>query len=215
MNHIEQILSNSVFNSSEFNASQINALNEMVNNDISEEQVCIIAHPAVNELSYSILYDYLTKHHITSNEYQTYLNIDVNRVNDIIINVYLGKLHGLSDEQINLYAQRSVFNIKIARLLVEHAKDASPEQLSKLVNGKFGTKSIIGKQAIQDYINGDLSLDKLLCMSILEEISQDEYEFIKKADRRILSILNDAFTRGFIGNSTKDLLKDKHLNITG
>ena len=58
MNHIEQILSNSVFNSSEFNASQINALNEMVNNDISEEQVCIIAHPAVNELSYSILYDY-------------------------------------------------------------------------------------------------------------------------------------------------------------
>lgn len=211
MNHIEQILSNSVFNSSEFNASQINALNEMVNNDISEEQVCIIAHPAVNELSYSILYDYLTKHHITSKEYQTYLNIDVNRVNDIIINVYLGKLHGLSDEQINLYAQRSIFNIKIARLLVEHAKDASPEQLSKLVNGKFGTKSIIGKQAIQDYINGDLPLDKLLCMSILEEISQDEYEFIKKADRRILSILNDAFTRGFLGNSTKDLLKDKHL----
>ena len=211
MNHIEQILSNSVFNSSEFNASQINALNEMVNNDISEEQVCIIAHPAVNELSYSILYDYLTKHHITSNEYQTYLNIDVNRVNDIIINVYLGKLHGLSDEQINLYAQRSVFNIKIARLLVEHAKDASPEQLSKLVNGKFGTKSIIGKQAIQDYINGDLPLDKLLCMSILEEISQDEYEFIKKADRRILSILNDAFTRGFLGNSTKNILTDKYL----
>lgn len=48
MNHIEQILSNSVFNSNEFNTSQINALNEMVNNDISEEQVCIIAHPAVN-----------------------------------------------------------------------------------------------------------------------------------------------------------------------
>ena len=129
MNHIEQILSNSVFNSSEFNASQINALNEMLNNDISEEQVCIIAHPAVNELSYSILYDYLTKRHITSKEYQKYLNIDVNRVNDIIINVYLGKLHDLSDEQINLYAQKYVFNIKIARLLVEHAKDALPEQL--------------------------------------------------------------------------------------
>lgn len=205
MNKIELILDKSIFEISQFSAAQIAVLNEMVANNISEDQVCIIAHPSVNELSYSVLYEYLSKgNSITSVEYQKYLNIDTDRINDIIVNVYLGKLHGLSEDQISLYAQKSVFNIKIARLLVEKSKDASPEQLSQLVNGKFGTQSIVGKQAIQDYINGELDLPHLLCLRVLENLTQDNYEFIKKADNRVMSILNDA--------STQKILTDEPLS---
>ena len=196
MNKIELILDKSIFEINQFSAAQIAVLNEMVANNISEDQVCIIAHPSVNELSYSVLYEYLSKgNSITSVEYQKYLNIDTDRINDIIVNVYLGKLHGLSDDQISLYAQKSVFNIKIARLLVEKSKDASPEQLSQLINGKFGTQSIVGKQAIQDYINGELDLDHLLCLRTLDNLTQDTYEIIKKADNRVMSVLNEAITQ--------------------
>lgn len=205
MNKIELILDKSIFEISQFNAAQIEVLNEMIDNNISEDQVCIIAHPSVNELSYSVLYEYLSKgNSITSVEYQKYLNIDTDRINDIIVNIYLGKLHGLSEDQISLYAQKSVFNIKIARLLVEKSKDASPEQLSQLVNGKFGTQSIVGKQAIQDYINGEVDLDHVLCLRTFENLTQDNYEFIKKADNRTMSILNDAIKQ--------DILTDKPLS---
>ena len=194
MNKIELILDNSVFTVDQFTSAQIATLNEMVTDNISIDQVCIIAHPSVNELSYSILYEYLTKgNSITSKEYQKYLNIDVDRINDMIINVYLGKLHGLTEDQINLYAQKSVFNIKIARLLVEKSKDASPEQLKQLVSGKFGTKSIAGKQAIQDYINNEISLEQLLALTYCENLDQSDYEYIKSADSRTLSIVKDYY----------------------
>lgn len=196
MNRIEFILENSVFSVEQFRDGQIATLNEMAN-DISYEQLCIIAHPEVTALTYSVLYDYLSKgNSITSKEYQKYLSIDANRINDIIVNVYLGKLHGLSDEQINLYAQRSVYNIKIARLLIEKSKDVSPEQLSKLLNGKFGTKSIVGKQAIQDYINNELSLEQLLALSTCENLTQDNYDYIKNTtDSRILRICSNYFEK--------------------
>lgn len=210
MNKIELILDNSIFEISQFNANQIAVLNEMVDNNISEEQVCIIAHPSVNELSYSVIYEYLSKgNSITSVEYQKYLNIDIDRINDIIVNVYLGKLHGLSDEQINLYAQRSIYNIKIARLLVENSKDASPEQLNELTSGKFGTQSIVGKQAIQDYINGELSLEQLLSLTYCSEITQDDYNFIKQVDSRTLNIIKDGYNKQILKNS---LAKDTYLN---
>ncbi len=61
MNKIELILDNSVFAVDQFTSAQIATLNEMVADNVSIDQVCIIAHPSVNELSYSILYEYLTK----------------------------------------------------------------------------------------------------------------------------------------------------------
>ena len=194
MNKIELILDNSVFTVDQFTSAQIATLNEMIADGVGVDQVCIIAHPSVNELSYSILYEYLTNgNSITSKEYQKYLNVDVDRINDMIINVYLGKLHGLTDDQINLYAQKSVFNIKIARLLIEKSKDASPEQLNQLVNGKFGTKSIAGKQAIQDYINNEISLEQLLTLTYCDSLDQNDYEYIKSADSRTLAIVKDYY----------------------
>ena len=202
MNKIELILADSTYAVEQFTNEQIATLNEMIDNKISTEQIAIIAHPSVNELSYSVLFDYLSKgHSITSQEYQKYLNIDAARINDIIVNVYLGKLHGLSEEQINLYARRDVFNIKVARLLVEKSKDASTDQLNQIVNGRFGTKSIVGKQAIQDYLNNDLSLEKLLSLTACNELTQDNYEYIKNADSRVLSIIKGFYTH-FNNNTT-------------
>ena len=194
MNKIELILENSIFNVNQFDAGQIAALNEMAVN-IPSEQVGIIAHPSVNELTYSVLYDYLSKgNSITSVEYQKYINIDLDRINAIIINVYLGKLHGLSDELISLYAQKSVFNIKIARLLVEKSKDLPTEQLEQLVIGKFSSGNIVGKMAIQDYINNELSLEQLLTLTYCDKLTQDNYEYIKQqTDSRLLSILKNYF----------------------
>ena len=206
MNNIELILENSLFDMNQFNATQIAVLNEMITNGISKDQVSIIAHPSVSDLSYSVIYEYLSKgNSITSKEYQKYLNIDTNRINEIIVNVYLGKLHGLSEEQISLYTQKSVFNIKIARLLIENSKDASPEQLNQLVTGKFGTKSIVGKQAIRDYLNNELTLVQLLSLTECSELTQDNYDFIKQADSRTLNIIKDGYNKQFFNN---DLLAE-------
>ena len=57
MNKIELILDNSVFTVDQFTSAQIATLNEMVADGVGVDQVCIIAHPSVNELSYSILYE--------------------------------------------------------------------------------------------------------------------------------------------------------------
>jgi len=210
MNKIELILADSTYAVEQFNNEQIATLNEMIDNKISTEQIAIIAHPSVNELSYSVLFDYLSKgHSITSQEYQKYLNIDTARINDIIVNVYLGKLHGLSEEQINLYARRDVFNIKVARLLVEKSKDASTDQLNQLVNGRFGTNSVVGKQAIQDYLNNDLSLEKLLSLTACNELTQDNYEYIKNADSRVLSIIKGFYIH--FNNNTNNLASNYYV----
>lgn len=195
MNNIELVLANSLYTVDQFNKAQIDVLNEMIASGISADQIAIIAHPLVNELSYSVLFDYLSKgNSITSIEYQNYLNTDTQRTNDIIVNVYLGKLHGLSDEQIELYIQKNVFNIKIARLLVEHSKDQPAEIVNKLINGKFGANSIVGKQAIQDYINGKLSIEKLLAIINCENLTQDDYEYISKTeDKRIIKLISQAY----------------------
>lgn len=192
MNKIELILADSTYRVEQFSATQIEALNEMVDGNISIDQVAVIAHPNVNELAYSVLFDYLSKGNtITSQEYQKYLEIDAERVNDIIVNVYLGKLHGLTNEQIDLYARRNIYSIKIARLLLEHSKDQPTEILTKLINGKFGINTIIGRQAVQDYINNDISIDQFLIFSDCTKLEQSTYDFIKKyPDKRALNLLS-------------------------
>ena len=194
MNHIEQILANSIYESNQFSQDQIDILNEMYDAKIDPEQIGIVAHPDVSELSYSILADYLKENTITSNEYAKYLNVDPQRINDVIINVYLGKMHGLSEEQIALYIQKEVYNIKIARILVERSKDIPAETLEKLVCGKFGSDSLIGKLAIQDYINGDLSIDNLMLLESVSKISEDNYHYIKNiADKKEYAIVKYCF----------------------
>ena len=196
MNSIEFILANSTYSVEQFSSDVITILNEMYDDGIPAEQLAIIAHPEISSLTYSILYEYLKKGNtITSQEFRKYMSISTKRVNEVIVNVYLGKLHGLSEEQINLYSLPLVFNIKIARLLVEHAKDASTEQLEKLVYGKFGTKSKVGKLAIQEFLDDEITIDVLLMLSKADILYESEYEYVKKnyQDKRLMSIVSSVF----------------------
>ena len=189
MNQIEQILANSLYESSKFTASQIQALNEMIDLGINIEQIGIIASPSVSVLSYSILADYLKDHTITINEYNKYLSIDKDRIDDIIINVYLGKMHGLTEEQINLYANKSCKNIKQSRLIVEKYKDNIPsDKLNKIITSKCGNDSVEGKMLIQEFLLGNVSVDRFLITRIFSEINDKIVKDIMTGDERLIQL---------------------------
>ena len=189
MNQIEQILANSIYESSQFKHDQIQALNEMLDLGINIEQIGIIASPSVSVLSYSILTDYLKDHTITINEYNKYLSIDKDRINDIIINVYLGKMHGLTEEQLNLYTNKSCKNIKQSRLIVEKYKDDIPsDKLNKIITSKCGSDSVEGKMLIQEFLLGNVSLDRFLITCIFSEINDEIVKDIMTGDERLIQL---------------------------
>ena len=195
MNQIIQILANSIYAAEEFKDSQIQALNEMLDLGINIEQIGIIASPSVSVLSYSILADYLKDHTITLSEYNKYLSIDKDRVNAIIINVYLGKMHGLTEEEINLYANKSCKYIKQSRLIVEKYKDIIPrDKLNKIMTSKCGSDSIEGNMLIQEFLLGNVSVDRFLITCIFSKINEEIAKDIMTGDERLIQLYQNYCT---------------------
>lgn len=205
MNQIEQILANSIYESSQFNYDQIKALNEMLDLGINIEQIGIVASPSVSVLSYSILADYLKDHTITINEYNKYLSIDKDRINDIIVNVYLGKMHGLTEEQLELYANKNCKNIKQSRLIVEKYKDMPSDKLNKIITSKCGSDSIEGKMLIQEFLLGNVSIDRFLITCIFKEINARLAKDIMTGDERLIQLY---LSYDSIGNSAEYYSRD-------
>lgn len=180
MNNIEQILANSLYESNQFNQKQIDILNDMVKLGIDLNQVEIIAHPDITEYTYSILFDYLNSGKtITSVEFNNYISLDLTRIDTIINNVYIGKLHGLNDEQIKLYANNKVSNVKISRILIEkYYNIISETDLYTIMTGSL-INNILGKVIIQDLLNDNFDIKKLPIIANLSTIDSQQYEIIK------------------------------------
>lgn len=187
------IMANSVYNVSAFNEQQLDELaNLKYNAKLYDEDIIKIAQPQINALSYNIIGDFvITGGNFNAKEFNDYVRRDSTRIDDIICNVYLGKMRGLSNEQIDLYAQSTTPDIKIARLLVEKCKDDfTEEELHKIVTKTFGNKSTLGKFIIQDFINGNLEKEQLFAISNFETITQDIYDFVLTASKQELAILS-------------------------
>lgn len=192
MNRIEQILANSMYDSSQFITEQINALNEMADSGINTDQIGIIAHPKVSELSYSILADYLKDHTISQAEYSKYISIDIDRINDIIINIYLGKMHGLKNEQIELYANKQCKYIKQSRIIVENCKDLSDNELHTLLTNPCGLESSQGKALLQEFINGNIKIDRILAIYSYLSINNDIFYDILNGDDYLIQLYTES-----------------------
>lgn len=180
MNKIEQILANSLYESIQFNQKQIDILNDMVNLGIDINQVGIIAHPDITEYTYSILFDYLNSgKSITSAEFNNYISLDLTRIDTIINNVYIGKLHRLTDEQIELYANTKISNVKISRILIEkYSNIISETDLYTIMTGSL-INNTFGKVIIQDLLNNNFDIKKLPIIANLYTIDSQQYEIIK------------------------------------
>ena len=192
MNHIEQILANSMYDSSQFIAEQIDVLNEMVDSGIDIDQIGIIAHPKVSELSYSILADYLKNHTISQAEYSKYISMDIDRINDIIINIYLGKMHGLTDAQIELYANKQCKYIKQSRIIVEKCKDIPESKLNILLTSPCGLESSQGKALLQEFINGNIKIDRILAIYSYQGINNDIFYDILNGDDYLIQLYTES-----------------------
>ena len=138
MDRIQQILANSPYEINAFSGSQQQVFNEMFDNGISAEQISIIANPSLDDLTYSVIFDYLDSGKtITLAEFSKYFNVDSDHANELIVNVYLGKLHGLDDKEIDIFAN-SRRPYKLHRLFVEKAKKdrLSKKTINELINGQ-------------------------------------------------------------------------------
>lgn len=195
MNHIEQILAHSLYGSNEFSREAIEALNEMVDGGIDVVQVGIVANPHISALTYSVLFDYLKRkgRNISSSEYNQFITrVDPQRMNDLICNVYLGLMHGLTYTQVDIYAQATVENFKIARILTEKLKDFKDDSLYALLDSRILSCKGYSKILLQDFLNDDIPYDAIYLASPYKDMTEEIYSFFRNADQRDLAIFRDA-----------------------
>ena len=168
-----------MYNAEQFTESQLSAIASIYNIDsVSKNEVAAIIQPDISDITYSILADYHRKWSFDINEFNAYKKIDLERIDEIICNVYIGKLHGLSKELIDLYTQKDIKNIKVARLLVEKLNGTlSKKELSQIIHCKM-SNTTYGKLLLQDFMDGNISKMKFFAVIDVPTINQQEYEFI-------------------------------------
>ena len=203
---ITSILENSIYSYEQFTQIQLAALIKIVKSGISIEQTTIIANPAFSITTYTCLYNYLLRYPITSQELNNYISKNPDKINDIIYNVYVGKLRGLLDEQIELLFNPRVKNIKISRILIEKCKELDISTLTNLITVNFKLSSKYGELLIIDFLNDTISLQKLLLVKDYVDISKDLYDVLKTYNETNLEFLKQPQAIEDCGRSAKLLL---------
>lgn len=187
------ITEQTMYNAEQFTASQLNEIASIKTiHSVSEDKVVAIIQPNISDITYSILADYFRKVEdaFDINEFNAYKKIDLERIDEIICNVYIGKLHGLSKDIIDLYTQKDIKNIKVARLLVEKLNGTlSKKELSQIIHCKM-SKTTYGKLLLQDFMDGNISKMKFFAVIDVPTINQQEYEFINSATLKDLLLFN-------------------------
>ena len=180
-----------MYNAEQFTESQLSAIASIYNIDsVSKNEVAAIIQPDISDITYSILADYHRKWSFDINEFNAYKKIDLERIDEIICNVYIGKLHGLSKDLIDLYTQKDIKNIKVARLLVEKLNGTlSKKELSQIIHCKM-SNTTYGKLLLQDFMDGNISKMKFFAVIDVPTINQQEYEFINSATLKDLLLFN-------------------------
>jgi hypothetical protein len=193
MNIKKLITEQTMYGAEQFNDSQLNEIAHIYSvSGISKETVASIIQPNISDITYSILADYFSKvgDSFDVNEFNAYKKIDLERIDEIICNVYIGKLHGLSKDLIGVYTQKDIKNIKVARLLVEKLNSTlSKKELSQIIHCKM-SNTTYGKLLLQDFIDGNISKMKFFAVIDVPTINQQEYEFINSATLKDLLLFN-------------------------
>lgn len=211
MNYIEEILAESVYDSDQFSANQIKALNELVDHGLSPEVVGTIAYPGITDSTYRVLFNYINEGYtIDKKEFLGYISKDLNnedRLNEIIVNVYLGKKKGLTKELIDLYVQPNVKNIKLSRLLVEKCKDYSLDFLQKLIN--INICNTRGKSLIDEFLRDEFDIKKLIIVLQYDTITDEVYEVLHNYNISDLVFLSSEHAIKYNGENCSYILKHK------
>lgn len=177
----DKALANSIYTSEQFSSDQTYIIDEMFTNGIDVDTISQIAYPWLSALSMSILIDYIqAKNTISVGEISKYQSYG-EQADDVVQQIYIGKLHKLSKEKIDIIARPDIKNRKIIRILLEKDASITEDDINLLSKLEKGVKGKFVKLAITDFINGKLDIErfrlfiKILDMQCNEGVIEELY----------------------------------------
>lgn len=175
----DKALSGSIYTSDQFSNEQSLVINDMYNAKIDESTIAQIAYPWLSPLSMSLLMDYVVGGNKLSvgeiSKYQSYGD----QADDVVQQLYIGKLHRLSKDKLDIIARPDIKNRKIIRILLEKEASITEDDINLLSKLSTNTKSTYVKLAITDFINGKIDIEKFrLFLKVLD--SSGNIELIKE-----------------------------------